>query len=592
MPARPPAQASRLPFTPPPGWGRLAADADRLAHPGGACGALRTCCRPAPGAAGDPRLAGPGRRGRPGPPPLERAPGRRSQAALGFVFATLPDDATSASAPACAAEHLEITTDLPWRPADPARWPTPSRCASRSCWRRPPTLASPVPTRRCSPPEPACPLSAPGRSADRAAPAAALPYTTRVPPPPAWSRSSSPTAAWSKTRRCRGGPGTLVPVWRRERGRPEDQSVGFRGGRRAVAVAPGWRVALDLAAHPFYDSPGRPPCRRDRPAPPRAASATCGSWRPRSAARRGCSWRRSRRRGRPRHWHASRRPSAPAPPPICPRRPSPHRGRRSAGRGVAVGGAPRRRRPVAQGPSSGPGPARLGGLVSDPSSSDGGETAAPPPGSKDANLPVEHRCTRAPCPGERAAPADAETELVSRPWPATSAPGALHRAHAADVYRVARRFVDGDAEAEEVTQEAFVAAFRYIDRSGLLPAHLAVPHHRQPGAEAPPVADAAPRGRPRRHRAHLQPRRHPRGRGRRPSGPGPAPELPDRLEPRKRAVLVLHELEGLDTREIADILGARARRSLRASPARARICCGSPSAGACGPTRRERPDGH
>ncbi|MEZ4474201.1 MAG: sigma-70 family RNA polymerase sigma factor [bacterium] len=157
-----------------------------------------------------------------------------------------------------------------------------------------------------------------------------------------------------------------------------------------------------------------------------------------------------------------------------------------------------------------------------------------------------------------AAPADAETELISRLVAGDErAWRALHRAHAADVYRVARRFVDGDAEAEEVTQEVFVAAFRYIDRfrggSRLRTWLYRITVNR-----------ALKRRRWRTRRREVGPDGIERT-----SNPAATPEAVvgdrqalallqgclDRLEPRKRAVLVLHELEGLDTREIADILG-------------------------------------
>ncbi|MCB9549462.1 MAG: sigma-70 family RNA polymerase sigma factor [Myxococcales bacterium] len=160
-----------------------------------------------------------------------------------------------------------------------------------------------------------------------------------------------------------------------------------------------------------------------------------------------------------------------------------------------------------------------------------------------------------PLPG--VASPDAEAALVrqlvdgdERAW------RGLHRAHAADVYRVARRFVDGDAEAEEVVQEVFVAAFRYIDRfrggSRLRTWLYRITVNR-----------ALKRRRWRTRRREVGPEDAERTAGHAITPEALAADRQalavlqaclDRLEPRKRAVLVLHELEGLDTREIAEIL--------------------------------------
>ncbi|MCK6570765.1 RNA polymerase sigma factor [Myxococcota bacterium] len=158
---------------------------------------------------------------------------------------------------------------------------------------------------------------------------------------------------------------------------------------------------------------------------------------------------------------------------------------------------------------------------------------------------------------------------------------ALHREHAPDVFRLARRFVYSDTEAEEVTQEVFVAAFRALDR-------FRGQSRLKTWLYRITVNRALKRRRwwHRRREAgdeHLAPQ----------TVPGPGPELRtvdrdqlrrlsaciDRLETRKRTVLVLHELEGLDTREIAVVLDcprstiltrlARARTDLLALATRA-----------------------
>jgi RNA polymerase sigma-70 factor (ECF subfamily) len=157
----------------------------------------------------------------------------------------------------------------------------------------------------------------------------------------------------------------------------------------------------------------------------------------------------------------------------------------------------------------------------------------------------------------------------------------LHRDHAPDVYRLARRFVHSDTEAEEVTQEVFVAAFRALDR-----------FRGQSRLKTWLYRITVNRALKRRRWWHRR-----REIGDDQLAPqivsGPGPELRtvdrdqlrrlmaciDRLETRKRTVLVLHELEGLDTREIAQVLDcprstvltrlARARNDLLALATRA-----------------------
>lgn len=132
----------------------------------------------------------------------------------------------------------------------------------------------------------------------------------------------------------------------------------------------------------------------------------------------------------------------------------------------------------------------------------------------------------------------------------------LYVAYADDVYRVGRRFVYSDAEAEEVVQEVFISAFRYI-------------HRFQGRARLRTWLYRITVNRALKRRRWWTRRREV---GADPLGRWQAAEVPadvrardrqalaavrrciDGLEPRKRAVLVLHELEGLDTREIAEIL--------------------------------------
>ena len=132
----------------------------------------------------------------------------------------------------------------------------------------------------------------------------------------------------------------------------------------------------------------------------------------------------------------------------------------------------------------------------------------------------------------------------------------LHRDHAPDVFRLARRFVFSDTEAEEVTQEVFIAAYRYIGR-----------FRGQSRLKTWLYRITVNRALKRRRWWH---RRREAGEDALPilanHAPGPERRLIDRdllqklssclekIEVRKRTVLVLHELEGLDTREIAQIL--------------------------------------
>lgn len=132
----------------------------------------------------------------------------------------------------------------------------------------------------------------------------------------------------------------------------------------------------------------------------------------------------------------------------------------------------------------------------------------------------------------------------------------LYKAHAGDVYRLGRRFVHSDAEAEEVVQEVFASAYRYIGgfrgqarlRTWLyrITVNRALkrrrwwtrrrevpeePLHREVQSGIAPDVLAA-------DRQALE----------------MVERLLGRIEVRKRTVLMLHELEGLDTRQIAEVM--------------------------------------
>lgn len=133
----------------------------------------------------------------------------------------------------------------------------------------------------------------------------------------------------------------------------------------------------------------------------------------------------------------------------------------------------------------------------------------------------------------------------------------LYRQHAGDVFRLASRFVHSDAEAEEVVQEVFIAAFRYVDR-------FRGQSRLKTWLYRITVNRALKRQRWWRRRREVGPERLPQ---RAVALPPPDVRVADRqaldivasllegLESRKRTVLILHELEGLDTQQIAEILG-------------------------------------
>jgi RNA polymerase sigma-70 factor, ECF subfamily len=133
----------------------------------------------------------------------------------------------------------------------------------------------------------------------------------------------------------------------------------------------------------------------------------------------------------------------------------------------------------------------------------------------------------------------------------------LYRRHSGEVHRVAARLVGSAAEADEVMQQVFLTVFRRLSRfegrSSLRTWLYRVT-----------VNTALKRLRWRRRRrevggdAVLE---------RRSAGPDPEERVAanealqltlrclEQLDARKRVVLVLHEVEGLDTAEIADLLG-------------------------------------
>ena len=134
----------------------------------------------------------------------------------------------------------------------------------------------------------------------------------------------------------------------------------------------------------------------------------------------------------------------------------------------------------------------------------------------------------------------------------------FYREYSDDVYRLSRQFVHSDAEADDVVQEVFIAAFRYIGRFRgqarlrtwlyRITVNRSLKRRRWWSRRREVGADAL------LHRAER--------------GPAPETRVADRealaltrgclekIEIKKRTVLILHELEGLDTKEIAGVLTA------------------------------------
>ncbi len=132
----------------------------------------------------------------------------------------------------------------------------------------------------------------------------------------------------------------------------------------------------------------------------------------------------------------------------------------------------------------------------------------------------------------------------------------LYDQYSGEVYRLGRRFVHSDAEAEEVVQEVFVSAFRYVGRFRgqarlrtwlyRITVNRALKRRRwwsrrrevdDGPLERAAAGSVAPEHLARDREALAIVRR-----------------CLERIEERKRTVLVLHELEGLDTKAIAEIL--------------------------------------
>ena len=133
----------------------------------------------------------------------------------------------------------------------------------------------------------------------------------------------------------------------------------------------------------------------------------------------------------------------------------------------------------------------------------------------------------------------------------------LYRRHATEVHRVASRLVGDSAEADEVMQQVFLTAFRRLarfERRSSLRTWL----------YRVTVNTALKRLRWRRRRREVAGDAVPE---RRSARPGPEERVAaqealqltlsclEQLDARKRVVLVLHEVEGLGTAQIADLLG-------------------------------------
>lgn len=147
-----------------------------------------------------------------------------------------------------------------------------------------------------------------------------------------------------------------------------------------------------------------------------------------------------------------------------------------------------------------------------------------------------------------------ETELIEQAQAGDRlAMSRLYRAHASHVYAVVRRLVGEDHLAEDVSQEVWIRAFRKLDQfrgdSGFgtwvhrVARNVALSWIRSDGRREEVETEAEPTGRP--------------------------PPLPDEVAINRRVleraldqlptgyreVLVLHDVEGLTHREIADSLG-------------------------------------
>ena len=136
----------------------------------------------------------------------------------------------------------------------------------------------------------------------------------------------------------------------------------------------------------------------------------------------------------------------------------------------------------------------------------------------------------------------------------------LYRAHLRDVYSYAYYRVGNHHDAEDLTEQTFLQAYRHFERAqresdGRPAAPVAHPHRPQPGGELLPRPRAQADVRDRRRRPHLVAARH-RARSWRiatscsASWPG-CSELPDD----RREALIMRFALGMDNREIARALG-------------------------------------
>ena len=132
----------------------------------------------------------------------------------------------------------------------------------------------------------------------------------------------------------------------------------------------------------------------------------------------------------------------------------------------------------------------------------------------------------------------------------------LFRTYSDEIFRLGRQFVHSDAEADEVVQEVFISAFRYIDR---FRGHARL----KTWLYRITVNRALKRRRWWRRRREVpeEPVSHRFEKGISPAErAGARQELAiverclEQLEIRKRTVLILHEIEGLDTRRIAEVM--------------------------------------
>ena len=156
----------------------------------------------------------------------------------------------------------------------------------------------------------------------------------------------------------------------------------------------------------------------------------------------------------------------------------------------------------------------------------------------------------------------------------------LFETHCRQVHRVARRFLRDDAEAEEVVQEVFINAFRamgtfrreasmrtWLYRITVNSAlkRLRWRKRRREVGDRPIAWEADRRANPERRAADRE-------------AMDVLEHALSRLSEAKRTVLLMHEVEGMDTQQIADALGcprstvltrlARARREVVASAGR------------------------